>query len=61
MRKSVIKLNFDEEKLYKYVEYFYNLSFNPLYLFHKITNIRDIYDIRHHINSFKNILSYYFR
>ncbi|WP_432632264.1 B12-binding domain-containing radical SAM protein [Brachyspira sp.] len=61
MRKSVVKLNFDEEKLYKYIEYFYNLSFNPLYLFHKITAIRDIYDIRHHINSFKNILSYYFK
>lgn len=61
MRKSVVKLNFDEEKLDKYIEYFYNLSFNPLYLFHKITAIRDIYDIRHHINSFKNILSYYFR
>lgn len=61
MRKSVVKLNFEEEKLFKYVEYFYNLSFNPLYLFHKLTAIRDIYDIRHHINSFKNILSYYFR
>lgn len=61
MRKSVVKLNFDEEKLFKYVEYFYNLSFNPLYLLHKIKSVRDIYDIRHHINSFRNILSYYFR
>ena len=36
-----------------------NLSFTPRYVFQKIKSIRDIYDIKYHIKSFKNILSFY--
>ena len=57
MRGSVMKLEVDD--IFQYVEYFYNLSFNPMYVLNKILSIRDIYDIRHHINSFRNIISSY--
>ncbi|WP_295159612.1 radical SAM protein [uncultured Brachyspira sp.] len=59
MRKSIIKLNIDDEAIFKYIGYFYNLSFNPIYIMQKIKNIRDIYDIKYHIKLLKNILSYY--
>ncbi|WP_295298745.1 cobalamin-dependent protein [uncultured Brachyspira sp.] len=57
MRGSVMKLEVDD--IFQYVEYFYNLSFNPMYVLHKILSIRDIYDIKHHINSFRNVVSSY--
>ncbi|AFR71841.1 Fe-S-oxidoreductase [Brachyspira pilosicoli B2904] len=57
MRSSVLKLEVDD--IFQYVEYFYNLSFNPMYVLHKILSIRDIYDIKHHINSFRNVVSSY--
>lgn len=59
MRRSIMKLDMDDEKIFKYIEYFYNLSFNPKYVIQKIKSIRDIYDIKYHIKSFKNVLSYY--
>ena len=59
MRQSIMKLPIEDKKIFKYIEYFYNLSFNPLYVMHKISSIRDIYDIKYHIRSFRNILSYY--
>ncbi|MDA0039935.1 radical SAM protein [Brachyspira hyodysenteriae] len=59
MRKSVMQLNMDDEQIFKYIEYFYNLSFTPRYVLQKIKSIRDIYDIKYNIKSFKNILSFY--
>ncbi|AEM22873.1 Fe-S oxidoreductase [Brachyspira intermedia PWS/A] len=59
MRKSVMELNMDDDQIFKYIEYFYNLSFNPKYVLQKIKSIRDIYDIKYNIKSFKNILSFY--
>ncbi|WP_300711347.1 B12-binding domain-containing radical SAM protein [uncultured Brachyspira sp.] len=60
MRRTVMKLGIDDEKVFKYIEYFYNLSFTPKYIIQKIKSIRDIYDIKYHIKSFKNIISSYF-
>ena len=59
MRQSIMKIDIDDDKIFKYIEYFYNLSFNPLYVMQKIKSIRDIYDIKYHIKYFKNVLSYY--
>lgn len=59
MRKSIMKLDIDDEQIFKYIEYFYNLSFMPMYILQKIKSIRDIYDIKYHIKSLKNVLSYY--
>lgn len=59
MRKSIIKLNIEDEQIFKYIEYFYNLSFNSMYVFNKIKNIKDIDDIKYHIKSLRNILSYH--
>ncbi|WP_416487491.1 hypothetical protein [Brachyspira hyodysenteriae] len=59
MRKSVMQLDMDDEQIFKYIEYFYNLSFTPRYVLQKIKSIRDIYDIKYNIKSFKNILSFY--
>lgn len=59
MRKNIMKIDMEDDKIFKYIECFYNLSFNPLYVMQKIKSIRDIYDIKYHIKSFKNVLSYY--
>ena len=61
MRKNVMELDIEDEKIFKYIKYFYNLSFNPLYVLNKIKSIRDIYDIKYHIRSLKNVLSYYMK
>ena len=59
MRKNVMKLDIDDDKVFKYIEYFYNLTFNPLYVLHKIKSIRNFYDIKYNLMSFKNVMSYY--
>ncbi len=57
MRRSVMKLNISDEDLFQYMNYFYNLSFNPSYLFHKIIRIKNIYDLKFYFNSVKNLIA----
>ena len=58
MRDTVIKSNISDNKIFKYIEYFNNLSFNYSYLLHRLFSIRDIYDTKYYIKFLKSLFIY---
>lgn len=56
MRKAIMKTNVGEEKIKKWIQKLYNLSFTPRFLTHKILSIRDLDDIKYYLRAFKKVV-----
>ena len=51
MKKPIMKLKFDSEKLLKLVQSMYSVSFNPEFIMHKILSIRGLDDLKYFLRA----------
>lgn len=55
MRQAIMSTKLGDAKIKEYVQSFYNLSFNPIFMAKKILSIRDFDDIKYYVRAFKKV------
>lgn len=48
MTKAIMKVNFDEKKLFELRNKVYNLAFHPKFIFNRLKDVRDINDLKYY-------------
>lgn len=56
MRKPIMKGKLSDDDIKRLVQELYSVSFNPLFLAHKILSIRDIWDLAYYGRAFKKVV-----
>lgn len=60
MKKSVMKTQFDENKMSKLVQGTYSIAYNPEFILRRIMSVRDIYDIMYFKRGFDRAVGHLF-